>query len=373
MPSSSTEPTPPARPRPWLNLLLSLTVMVVLLLLIEGFSSLLMAVRTARHELTMREESHAQYDADLGWRHRPSLHIPDLYEPGAHFTTNAAGFRAREEYSPRVPPGRYRIVALGDSFTMGYGVGDDASYPAQMQAACAPVQTVNMGQGGYGIDQNFLWYRRDGVAYDANLLLVAAIAPDFFRMASDNFIGYPKPVLAIEAGQLAVKNVPVPEAWSNRTHLRRLRSFVESLSLVRLGKVLAFHGGVPVPDKFYGEVSDTLLATAGMAFDELHALSRAKGQQVVLVYLPVQDLVSQEPTREAAWMKDYAARAGVPFIDLVPEFSQLSRAQLASMFRTDHHYTEEGNRRVAQALLRQLAAQVPGFPSCAPTAATSRP
>jgi hypothetical protein len=34
------------------------------------------------------------------------------------------------------------------------------------------------------------------------------------------------------------------------------------------------------------------------------------------------------------------------------------------MYRWDYHYTPEGNRFVAQALLRDLAAAVPGFPAC---------
>lgn len=364
MPLNSTEAAGAQKPRLWLNLLLSLVVMLVVLLLIEGFSSLLMAVRSARHDLYMREEAHAQYDPDLGWRHKPSARIEQMYGPEAPFTTNAAGFRAQEEYSPAVPQGRYRVIALGDSFTMGFGVGDATSYPAQMQSACAPLQTINMGQGGYGVDQNYLWYKRDGVAYDANVLLVAAIAMDFYRMGSDNFIGYPKPVLALDQGKLLVKNVPVPPAWHNRTTLRRLRTFADSMASVRLGKAVIFGSAAPAPQQFYGTVNDELLATAGMAFDDLVALSKPKRQQVVLVYLPVKELLPSEPTREASWMKAYAARAQIPFIDLTPEFKALSPARLAAMYRVDNHYSDEGNQLVARALLSELGQQVAGFPKC---------
>ena len=43
----------------------------------------------------------------------------------------------------------------------------------------------------------------------------------------------------------------------------------------------------------------------------------------------------------------------------------LTPAELARMFRIDSHYSDEGNRFVARALLRHLAAKVPGFPGCA--------
>ncbi len=363
MPSSSTDAPRPRTPL-WLNLTVSVVVAVVLLLLVEGLSSLLMSVRVARHDLYMREEAHAQYDADLGWRHKPGIRIEGQYGPDTTFTTNAAGFRATEEFTRAVPAGRYRVVALGDSFTMGFGVDDGASYPAQLQTKCPALQAINMGQGGYGVDQDYLWYKRDGVAFDANVLLVAAIAPDFYRMVNDNFIGYSKPMLAREKGALVVKNVPVPANWGSRTTVRRVRTFVDSLAVVKLGKVLAFHTVGPVADHFYGVVGEEVMATAGLAFDDLLALSKSRGQQLVLVYLPVQDLLFKEPTPEALWMKDYARRAQIPFINLVPEFNRLTPAQLAGMFRIDNHYTIEGNRLVAQTLLRELGAQVPGFPAC---------
>src|SRR5262249_33225518 len=152
------------------------------------------------------------------------------------FTINAQGFRARETYERAVPAGKYRIVTLGDSYTMGYGVGDDATYPARMQALCPALQTVNMGQGGYGVAQDYLWDKRDGTKLDANLLVFAFIAHDFYRMSADNFIGYAKPVLRLKNNALAVENVPVPATWGSRTGMKRLRAFFESFAIVRTGR-----------------------------------------------------------------------------------------------------------------------------------------
>lgn len=363
MPLNSTDPAGKATPL-WLSIAVPVLVTVLLLLLVEGLSSVLMSVKAARHALFMQEESHSQYDADLGWRHKAGVRIPDLYGPGLAFTTNAQGFRALEDYTPAAPAGRYRLVALGDSFTMGYGVADTDTYAAQMQSACPVLQTVNMGQGGYGFDQDYLWYKRDGAALDAKVLVVALIAHDFYRMGHDNFIGYPKPVLAVEGGALAVKNVPVPASWSTRTPMRKALTFVESLAVVRTARALAAKGQPRADDPFYGVVRAPVMAAAGLALDDLAALSKARGQTLVLVYLPVADLLPQEPSREAAWMQAYAQKTGVPFINLVPEFNRLSPAQLAGMFRIDKHYTTEGNRLVAQALLRGIGAQVPGFPAC---------
>lgn len=363
MPSSPTEPA--ARRTPlWLNLALSALVMLLLLLLMEGFSSLMMSVKAARHTMFMREVSHTRHDAELGWAHRPNAHVPDQYGPGLGITTNAQGFRATEDFGRAVPAGRYRLVALGDSFTMGYGVSDTDHYPAQMQAACPVLQTVNMGQGGYGLDQNYLWYKRDGVALDAQVLVVALIAHDFFRMTDDKYVGYPKPVLAVEGSLLVVKNVPVPLSWMSNTSVRKVRTFVESLAAYRLIRAVAWRASPPPEVAFYGEIGAQVMAAAGKALDDMAALAKARGQQMVLAYLPTADLLPQEPSREAAWMQAYAQQAKLPFINLVPEFSRLAPAQFAGMFLVDKHYTAQGNRLVAHALLRELGEKLPGFPAC---------
>jgi len=363
MPSSSTEPPGGGTLRA--NLLLAVASAIVVFLLVEGFASFLMSSLAAWRAMHMREESHSRYDAELGWSHRPGLRVERMYGDNAPFTTNAQGFRAREDYGKAVPPGRYRVVALGDSFTMGYGVGDDATYPAQMQALCPALQAVNMGQGGYGVDQDYLWYKRDGVKLDANVLLFAVIAQDFFRMASDNFIGYGKPVLRARDGALVTENVPVPPGWNTRTPLARANAFVDSLAIVRTGRWLAGTAETSRADPFYGTVGEEVLAAAALAFDDLARLSQSRGQRFVIAYLPVRDLLAREPSREAAWLEAYSRRTGVPFINLAADFGRLPPDHLARLFRPDTHYSEEGNRFVAQALLRRLPAAIPGFPACA--------
>ncbi len=86
----------PRRSTLWINLALALASTVVLFLVIEGFSSVLMSIRAAKHTLLTREESHSQYDADLGWRHQPDVRFDDLYGGKTSFSTNARGFRSRE-------------------------------------------------------------------------------------------------------------------------------------------------------------------------------------------------------------------------------------------------------------------------------------
>ena len=64
---------------------------------------------------------------------------------------NAMGFRDRE-FSPEAPPGVTRILAIGDSFTYGWGVEDDEAWPKVLErrlvAAGERVEIANMGEPG---------------------------------------------------------------------------------------------------------------------------------------------------------------------------------------------------------------------------------
>jgi hypothetical protein len=139
---------------------------------------------------------------------------------------------------------------------------------------------------------------------------------------------------------------------------------VDSLAIVRTGRWLAGSAEAPREDAFYGAAGEGVFAAAGLAFDDLARLSQSRGQRFVIAYLPVRDLLAREPSREAAWLESYARRSGVPFINLVADFERLPPAQVARLFRYDTHYSEEGNRFVARALLRSLSTAIPGFPSC---------
>lgn len=356
------EVSPSRRSRLALKLALVTAATIVALLLMEGASSVLMAIRAGKHAVNMLEESHSRHDADLGWSHRPDLKIPHLYGPGADFSTTPQGLRGNESYSPSVPQGRYRIICLGDSFTMGFGVGDAETYPARMQALRPMVQAVNMGQGGYGVDQMYLWYRRDGVKLQANLLVLAVIAEDFYRMEAPSFIGYAKPTLAAVGDDLAVRNVPVPETWVSRRPWRWAQTFVRSLAAARLAGWIVGRGGMASGDVFYREASPATRATARLVLRDLARLCRERDQAFAVVYLPASHLLPQEPTPEATWLRTAAAEWQIPFVNLTEDFGRLPPWQLARMFRPDYHFSTEGNRFVAEKLLARLSEYIPTFP-----------
>ena len=222
---------------------------LLVLVLIEGASSGLWFGWEAwtRFERPIQERHHTRYDSELGWVNEPGMSDPDLYAPGRGITTNSQGFRNTRHFPVEVPAGRLRVICAGDSFTLGYGVADSDSWPAQLAALDPRLETVNMGQGGYGVDQAWMWYRRDGLELDHQLLLFAFIGDDFERMRKATFRGYGKPLLKVVDGRIAVGNVPVPRSSFRFPLLTQNLPLLEELRIVELGRrvLRKLRGGEP--------------------------------------------------------------------------------------------------------------------------------
>ncbi|HXI19594.1 MAG TPA: hypothetical protein VNH46_00830, partial [Gemmatimonadales bacterium] len=310
--------------------ILAIGVPLVAIALIEGFASLGLLVWDVAHshQVPLAERLHTRYDTLLGWVNRPDVSLPDMYGPGIGLTTNPQGFRGSQPVTPTVPPGQRRIVCSGDSFTLGYGVADDRTWCARLGQLLPGVEAVNMGQGGYGIGQAYLWYARDG-AFEHQLQLFAFIYNDLDRMVADQFLGYPKPVLRLQDGSLAVANVPVPRQTRFRRFLHNVATRVREL---RLGEGLRrLASGTERPrsvrqDSLHWQVAEAV-------FDRLARLDRRRGSGLVLVYLPARpDLQPSRLDNRRRWLAQYAARTGVRAIDLTPELRALPAQAADSLF-----------------------------------------
>src|SRR5262249_54320835 len=138
------------------------------IIVLEGLSSVTLLVRDYSTRLpseTMipNQFPHVVYDPELGWSNLPNADCAetDLFPKSARVTTEAHGFRSKTSYPDAVPPGKFRVLCSGDSFTFGMGVETDATWCAQLeQLAGHGVETVNLGVKGYGLDQEFLRFRR---------------------------------------------------------------------------------------------------------------------------------------------------------------------------------------------------------------------
>ena len=188
----------------------------LIFVIVEGLSSTTIAVREV-----LRKPSHFKvnrYDEYLGWVGIPRTYIPDMYGSGKYVRTNARGFRNDDETEVRMPKGKLRIICSGNSFTYGLGVANNRTWCHRISELNNRFETVNMGQPGYGVDQMFLRYVRDGIVLEHSIHIFAFIQHDLDRMAFRSTVGYGKPVLRLDHEVLVADNVPVPHFrwWASR-------------------------------------------------------------------------------------------------------------------------------------------------------------
>src|SRR5678815_4139427 len=150
-------------------------------LLLVGVSALLglgvaeFAVRTLRPQFIVEagagnplfwrhETGFYRHDPEIGWRLIPGAEGTFARPEFSHqVRINSAGWRDRER-SPEKPPGIFRIVVLGDSFTWGHGVEDEEIFTRRLEQKLSGVEVLNMGLSGSSTDQQLLILKRDALA-----------------------------------------------------------------------------------------------------------------------------------------------------------------------------------------------------------------
>jgi hypothetical protein len=352
------------------KLCLAATASVLFLLFLEGLCSSL----SASYQLFSPQDRGTlsgavmHYDQQLGWLTVPNFHQENYFAPGIGLTTNSVGLRASEEFTPQVPSGKTRIICSGDSFTFGEGVGDEHTWCRQLESLDQRFQTVNMGESGYGVDQMYLWYGRQGAVLDHNVHIFAFIIEDFRRMQLTNYIGYGKPLLRVRDGELVTENVPVPRQSRALPWLERKRVQLQEFRSVKLlGSLVAW--AHPARDPFSDGPTDEQAQTVDKMLENLQAIEKQKDSTLLLVCLPStvhQHEQSGPAPAWRAWIRGESAKRGIEFVDLIDDFHKLPVTMQDGMFiwpgavhyfaEAPGHYNDEGNEWVAKELYRRLSA-----------------
>jgi lysophospholipase L1-like esterase len=111
-------------------------------------------------------------DPLIGHYHRPNR---QAFLMGVQFDTNSKGLRDRE-FSYEKPPGRLRIMMLGDSFTVGWGAKFDETFPKRIERMYTDrgiqAEAINTGVGNYNTIQEVEYYLREGYKYNPDIVVL---------------------------------------------------------------------------------------------------------------------------------------------------------------------------------------------------------
>jgi hypothetical protein len=133
---------------------------------------------------------------------------------------NSLGFRG-PDYAIPTPEGTFRILALGDSYTLGEGVNEQDTFSAQLEsrlnaaarARSQPIryEVINSGVGGYSTEQERLSYELFSSAYMPQLVVLTMVFNDDLSFAEEVQQGHFTPP----------EESPASNLWARLEKLRR--------------------------------------------------------------------------------------------------------------------------------------------------------
>jgi len=346
------------------------------------------------------QAAYTAFDPILGWRNRPGASVTyNRREYKTRVEINSLGFRDIER-SPRKKPGTRRVLVMGDSFIEAYAVERDKGITRRAEDSAAragcPAEVINAGVHGYSIDQEYLWYRQEGRALDADIVVMAVYYNDIVQTVRTRYWGSPTPLLEVRDGELAPVNTPlepppptVPEAPKKRRIegsalkflvLERLMTGAPRFyaQLARRGLVAPYEPD-SLPDelrvyKRRGQLAEVRAAwtRTGEILDAFADAVRADGAIPVVAHIPASFEVVDEDWDHTlmnyglspeVWdrslvrnrLRELSQNSRSHFVDFTDEL----RASLGGWggtpyFRHDGHWNDLGNDVAGQALVSFL-------------------
>lgn len=307
--------------------------------------------------------------------------------------TNGLGLRAKREYG-RPGPATFRLLVLGDSFTMGVRVEQDETYgqvlarrltngersPTQSPAQPpAPIdkdyEVINAGVPGYNTQQALTYLRESGLALDPDLVVLG------FYIGNDITENFAAPSISVRDGYLQSGEASdgVLPAWLRRylalnSHLYQLlwpyqrwlvdRSLWVRTEQERLRRRLAIYAPTsngPDDSDFVALWEATRRQLAAMA-----DIARERGVRVAVVVIPelvqvdaqqwqstIRAVASGEETYRTHWPNQRVValcrELGLPVLDLLPVLAQAPPGE-PLYFKLDGHWTRRGHEVAAVAI-----------------------
>lgn len=309
-----------------------------------------------------------QYDNELGWTTKENVSgadRPNPQEPAVQVSINGKGYRGKE-YPDSKPSGTSRVAILGDSITFGYGVEERDGYPAIAQQKLGPAfQVINRGVTGYGLDQEYLLFKRSVLRQQPDLVIVGFSGGDIYDLTCSTRLGIPKPYFTVVDGQLTLHRPPAEFSKVNDRDIffrgRPLQSFL--FRHAHLFRLLFYR----YSDKFKednvsieemtvfegGKVASAIIRDWKKICDE-------NGIKLLFLVIPQEDWLKEDRKGKGAAFRTAHVAAvqmledlGLEYVDLWPVFA--SNLDRGLFLKNDVvHPNRLGNEIIAEALARRI-------------------
>jgi lysophospholipase L1-like esterase len=258
---------------------------------------------------------------------------------------NSLGFRD-DEFPVQKPPGEWRAIALGDSFTYGMGVQAKDNWPTVLERSLAahrggPVQVINAGMacgnGARSAAEYAPWLAREGMAFAPDLVILGFCLND----VSDDV-----PMLSYVPAKYEPVLWGISRLLDSAVFLRRMHAARAADRRPALDAIL----DSPAAKARWQAVQEGLRAIAATC-------ASAKVPFVVAVFPMISQLDGPYPyERIHAMVGEFCKREGIRCVDLLPAFRGRTDESLW-VHGTDQHPNDVGHRWMADGIFAFLREQ----------------
>jgi len=267
---------------------------------------------------------------DLSFAHAPNR---SAFLMGVPVSINSEGLRDRE-FSLEKPPGVYRVMMLGDSTTLGWGVRQEDTaaklLERKLNEALPPgfnhVEVINTGVGNYDTVQEVTYYETIGWKYHPDLVVLVF------------FINDPEPVPVEKKGFLID------------------RSYLIAFATNRIDGVMRHAGVRPDWKTYYASLYDDNrpgFQACKKALVSLAASTRSHNAKLLVALLPELHQINGDsyPFRPAHQkIKDVMAAENAPVLELIDGLKDHGPEETLWVTALDDHPNAKANNLISDQL-----------------------
>jgi lysophospholipase L1-like esterase len=329
------------------NILLLIITLFALLLLAEGITRIVMP-----NSVKLRLMH--QPDKKLGYRLVPQFEMDhQTREFRSHIKINSEGLRDHEY--PAVKDAKtFRILAIGDSFTLGLGVNSEESYPKVLEtmlngdsvnAGSKKYEVINAGVDGYGTDQEYLYLQELLQRYKPDMVIVGLYSNDvddvikgiplaLFKTKSKNHFYFLSYLRGLEILFYQTFKKDVNKELFAIYQDPPSAEFAHALQLTKQYLVR-------IRDLAQSTEAKTLIVIIPSCFE----ISKSEWEKKGLGHAYTDGFFNNNMKKFSDIFTEFGKTEKIPTLPLLPDFRSSKNSQL--YFRVDPHWTKDGHRLAA--------------------------
>lgn len=333
----------------WRGRLLALSVGLLLLLALLALGNCAARAKGYGSGLVMDNVS---VPPGVAWRWLPDQRIDSPH--GFAVSINGCGLRDTRAVAVPKPPGTFRVLCLGDSFTYGIEMPEERVYTHLLEQALRErspgraIEVWNAGVNGYNSCQEAAWLESYGWPLEPDLVTVGFVMNDVLPLVADaSSQNFP--------GRSWMLRFPLYH-WLRTQLVQRWRLAGDDAEAQALRQLVARHQGQletspsenEVTRRYWDEAQACLAAVANGCHE--------RGLPAALLVFPtLRQMQRPSPTPEPqVVLTTLARREGFVLVDLLPRYAE---AGVAALLPSDKaHPSALGHAIAAEELVAALGA-----------------